>query len=147
MWSLDIPHGCANLDGSAITRLDVTKGKEWLSLSWHARRSGLRGWCTTLLLKLLATTRTLRSCNVLVATSTVGCQVSIVDGRNCNASEDNICNRNQVRLTHGDRSGRSHVLIAVLVNQLLQIVDRNICLIHQDLVVHRASSALNSGVR
>lgn len=49
-------------------------------------------------------------------------------------------------LTERDGSGGSHVLVRELVDHLLQVVDRDLGLIHEDVVVNRASSTLDGGV-
>lgn len=50
-------------------------------------------------------------------------------------------------LTKGYWGGRAHILVAHIVNESVEIIHGDRGLIHDHLVMHRASSALNGRVR
>jgi hypothetical protein len=54
--------------------------------------------------------------------------------------------RKSRELTQGDRSRRSHVLIAMSVNHCLEVIRRDTSLILQNVVVDRSSCTLNGRV-
>lgn len=83
----------------------------------------------------------------LMGTSSVGCQMGVVHGGDlrCSLAFGELqCN---LVLTKRNWSSRTHVLIAHVVNDPLEIIDRDLCLIKDHMVVDRASCALNGRVR
>ena len=86
--SLDVPHATADLPHNVVV-LRVADGQKWSGLAGSGRtglgstivRSTLSRSLSTALLKLLTSTRAIGSWNGLVSTSTVGCQMGIVDSR------------------------------------------------------------------
>jgi hypothetical protein len=88
---LNVPHTSAELGDDIRALIRVTQGQQRRSLGWQRRTSlgrTLTGLATSRstnhsilasLLELLATTRAIRSRSGLVGTSTVGCQMSIVN--------------------------------------------------------------------
>ena len=82
------------------------------------------------LLHLVRLVRTGARGLVLMGTSTVGCQVSIVDG-----------------WENRDRSGRAHVLVTVLIDQVLELAGNHLGFIQKHMIVSWACSTLDSRVR
>lgn len=82
---LDVPHRGSNLVGlTRILELNTTHRNEWknlLGLTGLSRSVGVEVVCDDDFVELLTTTRTLRSLSILVTTSTVGSQVSVVNSR------------------------------------------------------------------
>ena len=89
---LNVPHTSAELGDDIRALIRVTQGQQRRSLGWQRRTSlgrTLTGLATSRstnhsilasLLKLLTTTRAIRGRSRLMGTSTVGCQMSVVNG-------------------------------------------------------------------
>jgi hypothetical protein len=91
LGDLDVPHASAELSDDITTLVRITQGQERSRLGWQRRTSlgrtltglapsrGTNHSVLSSLLKLLTTTRTIRSWSRLVGASSVGCQVSVVN--------------------------------------------------------------------
>lgn len=154
-WRSDVPHAGSDI-GRVIAVLRVTQGQQRDGLN-RKRGASLRSTITSTttsslnssilasLLELLTTSRACRSLSSLVAASTVGSQVSIVDGRDCGA----LAVKGEWtwgELTQRHWSGRAHVLVGELVDHLLELIDRDLGLIQEHMIVDRTSSTLDGRV-
>lgn len=96
----------------------------------HVRKLfSLRNAISGHLVALRSRAKPLARRNVLVSSSTVASQMGVVDGR-----------------VHRDRRCGSCIRIALMINHLLKFVDRDLHLIHDDVIVHWTSSALDGNV-
>lgn len=84
---------------------------------------------------------------VLVGASAVGCQVSVVHGRDCEEVSGIPIGGGLGLLTNRDRSRRPHVLVTVLVDEILELIGRHLRFVQKDVVMSRTCRTLDSRMR
>ncbi len=84
---------------------------------------------------------------VLVGAGAVGCQVSVVHGRDCEEVSGISIGEGLASLTDRDRSRRPHVLVTVLVDEILELIGRHLGLVEEDMVMRWACRPLDGRMR